>query len=216
MGESVHFDGLDAYLADGGGAGIVVLHEWWGLVPHIEDVADRLAALGFTALAPDLYHGSRASDDEVDEAERLLMEMDRERAVAEVAVTVNELRGRGCAKVGVIGFCMGAALAFTASAACPVDATVGYYGIWPHSGERDITSPILAHVAEHEEHNWPALPAYFPHWFEGMDNAEVHIYWGTDHAFFNDTRPSYDAAAANLSWDRTVAFFREHLDSAVR
>src|SRR5690348_4202139 len=110
MGESVHFDGLDAYLADGGGAGIVVLHEWWGLVPHIEDVADRLAALGFTALAPDLYHGSRASDDEVDEAERLLMEMDRERAVAEVAVTVNELRRRGCAKVGVIGFCMGAAL----------------------------------------------------------------------------------------------------------
>jgi carboxymethylenebutenolidase len=212
MGEAVEFQGIEAYLADGGGPGVVVLHEWWGLVSHIEDICDRFAALGYTALAPDLYHGSR-SDNEVDEAERLLMQMDRERAVAEVAITVDEMRRRGCVKVGVIGFCMGAALAFTASAVCPVDATVGYYGIWPHSGERTITTPILAHVAEHEEHNWPALPAYFPHWFEGMDNAEIHIYWGTDHAFFNDTRPSYDAAAAELSWDRTVGFFREHLAS---
>jgi carboxymethylenebutenolidase len=84
--------------------------------------------------------------------------------------------------------------------------------VWPHSGERTITTPILVHVAEHEEHNWPALPAHFPRWFAGMDNAQIHIYWGTQHAFLNDTRPaSYDATAAELSWDRTVAFFRDHL-----
>jgi carboxymethylenebutenolidase len=180
-------------------------------VPHIEDVCDRFAALGFTALAPDLYHGARA-DTEPDEAEQLLLRLDRERAVGEVATTVGELRRRGCGQVGTIGFCMGAAVALAAAAACPVEATVAYYGVWPHSGERTITSPILVHVAEHEEHNWPALPAHFPKWFAGMDNAQVHIYWGTQHAFFNDTRPdSYDATAAELSWDRTVAFFREHL-----
>jgi carboxymethylenebutenolidase len=211
MGEDVEFEGIAGYLADGGGPGIVVLHEWWGLVPHITEVCDRFAALGFSALAPDLYHGATAGT-EPDEAEKLLMRLDRERAISEVAATVGELRRRGCVNVGTIGFCMGGALSLAASAACPVDATVAYYGVWPHSGERTITNPILVHVAEHEEHNWPAQPTHFPRWFAGMDNALIHIYWGTQHAFFNDTRPeAYDSAAAKLSWDRTVAFFREHL-----
>ena len=212
MGELVEFDGITGYLADGGGPGLVVIHEWWGLVPHIEDVCDRFARLGFTALAPDLYHGATASNTEPDDAEKLLMELDRHRVVAEVAATVRELRRRGCAKVGTVGFCMGGALSITASAVCPVDATVAFYGVWPHSGERTITNPILVHVAEHEEHNWVALPEHFPRWFEGMDNVEIHIYPGTPHAFFNDSRPShYDEAAATLSWDRTVAFLRAHL-----
>jgi carboxymethylenebutenolidase len=212
VGEAVEFEGIAAYVADGGGPGIVVLHEWWGLVPQIEDVCDRFAALGFTALAPDLYHGPTASMTEPDDAEKLMMRLDRPRAVAEVGLAIAELRRRGCVKVGMIGFCLGGALSLAASAVCPVDATVAYYGIWPHSGERTITNPILVHVAEHEEHNWPALPQHFPRWFEGMDNAHVHIYWGTQHAFFNDARPDlFDADAATLSWDRTVAFFREHL-----
>jgi carboxymethylenebutenolidase len=172
----------------------------------------QVAALGFTALAPDLYRGGTATDTEPDDAEKLMMRLDRERAVADVAATVSELRARGCAKVGTIGFCLGGALSLAASAACPVEATVAYYGIWPLTGERTITNPILVHVAEHERHNWPAQPAHFPKWFEGMSNAQIHIYPGTQHAFFNDTRPEgYDEAAAELSWDRTVAFFREHL-----
>jgi carboxymethylenebutenolidase len=212
VGETVDFDGISGYLATGEGPGIVVLHEWWGLVPHIEDVCERFAGLGFTALAPDLYHGATAANTEPDDAEKLLMTLDRERAIGEMAATVGELRRRGCAKVGTIGFCMGAALSLAASAACPIDATVAYYGIWPHSGERSITNPILVHVAEHEEHNWPALPEHFPKWFAGMSNAEIHIYPGTQHAFFNDTRPeAYDQAAAKLSWERTVAFLRTHL-----
>ncbi len=212
MGELVTFDAITGYLADGGGPGIVVIHEWWGLVPHIKDVCDRLAALGFTALAPDVYHGRTATNDEVDAAERLLMDMARDRAIAEVIATVGELRRRGCARVATLGFCMGGALSLAASAVCPVEATVAFYGIWPHSGERDITNPILVHVAEHEEHNWPALPAHFPRWFEGMDNAEIHIYPGTPHAFCNDSRPeSYDPTAAALAWQRTIAFLRENL-----
>jgi carboxymethylenebutenolidase len=212
VGETVEFDGISGYLAAGERSGIVVLHEWWGLVPHIKDVCERFASLGFTALAPDLYHGTTAANTEPDYAEQLLMTLDRERAIVEVAATVSELRRRGCAKVGTIGFCVGAALSLAASAACPIDATVAYYGIWPHSGERSITNPILVHVAEHEEHNWPALPEHFPKWFAGMSNAEIHIYPGTQHAFFNDTRPAaYDEAAAKLSWERTVAFLRTQL-----
>jgi carboxymethylenebutenolidase len=72
VGESIDFEGISAYLADGGGSGIVVLHEWWGHVPPIKDVCDRFAALGFPALAPDLYHGSMAVNEEVAEAEELL------------------------------------------------------------------------------------------------------------------------------------------------
>lgn len=208
----VEFDGISGYLVAGGGPGIVVLHEWWGLVPHIKDVCDRFAGLGFTALAPDFYHGATAADRDVDHAERLLEKLDRERATAEVVATVGELRRRGCAKVGTVGFCTGGALSLAASAACPVDATVAYYGIWPKSGEQSITNPILVHVAEHEEHNWTAMPEHFPRWFEGMSNAEIHIYPGTQHAFFNDARPDlYDEAAATLSWERTVAFVQRHL-----
>jgi carboxymethylenebutenolidase len=210
MGELVAFDRLRGYLADGHGPGLVVLHEWWGLVPHIEDVTERFAALGFTALAPDLYDGATAGNEEPDEAEKLMMRLNPDRAVTRVATTVEELRRRGCAKVGVVGFCMGGALAIAASApaaGCDVDATVAYYGIWPRRGERTISAPVLIHVAEHEEHNPPALPANFPTWFEGMGNVEIHIYPGTQHAFFNDTYPeSYDASAAELSWERTVAF----------
>ena len=94
-----------------------------------------------------------------------------------------------------------------------IDATVAFYGIWPKSGEDSIATPVLVHVAEHEEHNPPALPGNFPKWFEGMDNVEMHIYAGTDHAFFNDTHgpDCYDEANARLAWDRTIAFFRRHL-----
>jgi carboxymethylenebutenolidase len=208
----VAFDGVTAYLADGHGPGLVAFHEWWGLVPQTKAVCDRFAALGLTVLAPDLYQGRTAGMTEADEAEKLLAALDRDRAIADGARTVAELRRRGCAKVGTIGFCMGGAVSLAVSAVCPLDATVAYYGIWPHSGERTITNPILAHVAEHEEHNWPAQPAHFGRWFEGMSNARIHIYPGTQHAFCNDLRPDlYDEAAATLSWERTVAFLTEHL-----
>jgi carboxymethylenebutenolidase len=199
-------------MADGGGPCVVVLHEWWGLVPHIKDVCDRLEATGFAALAPDLYDGATAPETEPDKAEWLMARLDRQRATAQVTRVLAQVRRGGWGKVGLMGFCMGSALALAASAACAVDATVGYYGIWPHSGERSIKNPVLVHVAEHEEHNWPALPAHFPRWFAGMSNVEIHIYDNTQHAFFNNARPDlYDEAAATLSWGRTLAFLREHL-----
>ena len=210
MGETVELDGITAYQADGDGPCLVVLHEWWGLVPHIKDMCDRFAALGFTALAPDLYHGETASNTEPDEAEKLLMALDRRRAIAEVAATVRAVRRRGCAKVGTIGFCMGGALSLAASAACPstrpspTTASGRTAASAPSRTPSSSTSPSTRNTTGR-------LPGT-SRWFEGMDNAEIHIYPGTQHAFFNDTRPDlYDEAAATLSWDRTVAFFREHL-----
>jgi carboxymethylenebutenolidase len=212
MGERVSLDGVSAYLADGGGPGVVVLHEWWGLVPQIEDVCERLAAVGFTALAPDFYRGASAENDDPEEADRLLELLDRKQAVADAAAAVAQLRGWGRTSVGTIGFCTGGAVALAVSAVCSVEATVSYYGIWPHSGERDITNPVLVHVAEHEEYNPLVTPEQFPRWFAGMANVELHVYPGTQHAFFNDTRPDlYDQAAASLSWERSIKFFREHL-----
>jgi len=228
--ELIEFDDIKAYLSEAdGGAAVVVLHEWWGLVPHILDVADRFAAEGFTALAPDLYHGAMAANEEPDLAEKLLMRMQQNsaRAVSEARRAVAELRRRGYAKVGIVGFCMGGAVALAASGdllsldldappipqARSVDATVAFYGIWPKSGEDSIGTPVLIHVAEHEEHNPPALPENFPKWFAGMDNVEMHIYPGTDHAFFNDTHgpDCYDEANAHLAWNRTINFLRAHL-----
>src|SRR5437764_9056381 len=105
MNELIEFDGVNAYLSEADGeAGVVVLHEWWGLVSHIVDVADRFAAKGFTAIAPDLYHGATAANEEPDLAEKLLMRMQQNsaRAVGEARCAVAELRRRGCTKVGVV------------------------------------------------------------------------------------------------------------------
>ena len=208
MGQWVKLDGVSVYLADVDGPGVVVLHEWWGLVPQIESVCDRLAALGYKALAPDLYRGAIASNDDPDEADRLMKALDRNQAVADAAAAIAELRRRGCARVGTIGFCTGGAVSLAVSAVCPVEATVSYYGIWPHSGERSITNPVLVHVAEHEDYNPLVTPAQFPRWFTGMANVQLHVYPDTQHAFFNETRPDlYDETAAKLSWQRTMQFF---------
>ena len=226
MSELIEFEGVNAYLAESGDPGLVVLHEWWGLVPHVLDVTDRFAAEGFTSLAPDLYHGASAANDEPDLAEKLMMRQDIRRAVREARMAVTELRRRGCPKVGIVGFCLGGALALAASGdlfhlerdEAPVaqervvDATVAFYGIWPKTGEDTIATPVQVHVAENEHHNPPALPENFPRWFAGMDNVEMHIYPGTEHAFFNDTHPdSFDSASAQLAWDRTLVFLRRHL-----
>ena len=104
----------EAYLTGAGarGPGLVVIQEYWGLVPHIKDVADRLAREGYVALAPDLYHGRTTVEEE--EASHLLSELDWGRAVEELRGGVAELRERqGCTTVGVIGFCMGGALTGT-------------------------------------------------------------------------------------------------------
>jgi carboxymethylenebutenolidase len=207
------------YLAQpiqGKGAGVVVIQEWWGLVPHIQEVCDRFARQGFVALAPDLYHGKAAS--EPDEARKLLMEMDRERAVLEISAAAIYLRGLVQVipnKVGVVGFCMGGMLAITTAAASDlVDATVAFYGL-PRdlSIAANIRTPLMGLFAEHDHSFTPETVRDFEKELEkGSAPHEIHIYPGTQHAFFNDTRANiYDAQAAQDAWERTIRWLQRYL-----
>ena len=207
------------YLAQpiqGKGAGVVVIQEWWGLVPHIQEVCERFARQGYVALAPDLYHGKAAA--EPDEARKLVMEMDRERAVQEIIAATVYLKGLAQVapkKVGVVGFCMGGMLAVTNAAASEqVDATVTFYGM-PRdlSVVERVKSPLLGLFAEHDHGITPEMVKEFKARLEKSGAAHVvHVYPGTQHAFFNDTRPQiYDAQAAQDAWKRTLDWFRRHL-----
>jgi carboxymethylenebutenolidase len=226
MGEMVEFPSngqtASGYLAtpsSGSGPGIVVIQEWWGLVPHIKDVCDRFAAEGFTALAADLYHGATAT--EPDEAGKLMMEMEVPRAAREMGGAVEWLVQSDAATgdaVGVVGYCMGGGLALYLGTLRPeVHATVVYYGVIPWPGVKpdfaQLSGPVLGH--------WGTLDDYNSR--EKVDALEQEIraagrhveflwYDGCDHAFFNDTRPEvYKADAARQSWERSLAFFRANL-----
>lgn len=196
--------------------GLVVIQEWWGLVPHIKDVAERFAREGFIALAPDLYHGQAAS--EPDEARKLAMELDREAAVAEIVAAMRYLERLESVtpkKVGVVGWCMGGSLAIATAAANPDSgAVVAFYGM-PRSLEivQGIQCPVLGLYGEHDHGISLEMVHAFDIELEKNDIAhEVHIYTGAEHAFFNETRPqAYNAAAAQDAWQRTLGWFRTHL-----
>ena len=205
-------------LPEGGrGPGVVVIQEWWGLVPHIKDVADRFAAAGFVALAPDLYHGDTTRSP--DEAGKLMMALN-------IAQTEKDLRGAvqyllnheatTGESVGTVGFCMGGMLSLYAASKNPqVGACVVFYGIHPKvepDFER-LRAPVLGLFAEKDASVPPeAVRALEEEMRRHGKSIETHTYAGTDHAFFNDTRPEvYDAEAAADAWRRTVGFFRRHL-----
>ncbi len=190
--------------------GIIVLQEWWGLVPHIKDVAERFAALGFVALAPDLYHGKSTTDAE--EATHLMKGLDWGRATQEIAGAVAHLRqAEGCTRVGVVGFCMGGALAVIAATLPGVDAYAAFYG-FPPAGAVDLEKikvPGLVLFGEHE--NFFSIPdaKAMAEKQRGRGIAtEVVVYEGAGHAFFNDTRHEvYRAQPAHDAWNRTVKLF---------
>ncbi|MGW8252046.1 MAG: dienelactone hydrolase family protein [Anaerolineales bacterium] len=208
------------YLAVPEGAGrypgLVVIQEWWGLVPHIKDVAKRFAGEGFVALAPDLYHGQAAS--EPDEARKLSMELDRERAVAEILAALAYLQSLDKVapkKIGVVGFCMGGSLTVaTAAASQEVGAAVVFYGMPRDLDIVDtIQAPLLGLYGEQDH----GIPVDLVRSFEsklqevGVDH-EVQIYPNAGHAFFNDTRPHiYQPQAAQDAWQRTLDWFTRHL-----
>jgi carboxymethylenebutenolidase len=195
--------------------GVVVIQEWWGLVPHIQDVAERLACEGFVALAPDLYHG-RASE-EPDEARKLAMALDANRAVQEIAAAARYLKKSiGVRKVGVVGWCMGGGLSLSAAAhhGDVINTAVAFYGRpLTASDTAKLTVPVLGLYAEHDH----GIPVEAVHAFEEELQKqhvphEVHVYPGVQHAFFNDTRPViYNAAAAQDAWQKTMTWFRRYL-----
>ena len=227
MGELVEFpsNGHDAggYLAvseTGSGPGVIVIQEWWGLVDHIKDLCDRLAADGFTALAPDLYHGTTTT--EPDEAGKLLMTLNIEQAAKDMSGAVDFLRGHPSVtgeKVGDIGFCMGGGLALMLATQRPdaIGACVAYYGIipWEHAKPdwSKLAAPVLGHFAENDDMFTPDAARALEAQLHGLGKrAELIVHPGVDHAFFNDTRPEvYDEETAGRTWAQTLAFLRAEL-----
>lgn len=193
--------------------GLVVLQEWWGLVPHVKDVTERFAKQGYTALAPDLYHGKQTV--EAEEAQHLMEGLDWSRATGEIQAAVRFLREKGCPKVGVVGFCMGGALSMLGAATAGVDAAVAFYGFPPPPNPLDTTCPPTKIFFGSEEGFFSVPDAQA--WAEGqrergVADTEVVIYEGAGHAFFNDTRAeAYHQEAARDAWKRTLDHFAAHL-----
>ena len=202
----------------GRGPGVIVIQEWWGLVPHIRDVADRFAREGFVALAPDLYHGDVARSP--DEAGKLMMALNIGQAEKDLRGAVRHLLAHEATEgggVGTVGFCMGGVLSlYAASKNEQVAACVVFYGVHPKV-EPDfaaLRAPVLGLYADRDQFVPPeAVRALEEKVRAHGKSIETHTYAGTDHAFFNDTRPEvYDPEAAADAWRRTVEFLRRHLE----
>ncbi len=195
--------------------GIVVIQEYWGLVPHIKDVTERFAREGFVALAPDLYHGQPAS--EPDEARKKAMALDRHRAVAEILAAAKHLAGMQTVapkKIGVVGWCMGGGLALsTAVNDGDIGAAVAFYGrpLDPNDTAK-LHVPVLGMYGEND-HGIPpdAVRAFDEELKKHNVPHEIHLYPHAGHAFFNDTRESYNPEAARDAWTRTLDWFRKYL-----
>jgi carboxymethylenebutenolidase len=225
MGKIVEFPSnghtCQGYLAippnGGKGPAVVVIQEWWGLVDHIKDVVDRFANEGFVAIAPDLFHGKTTKSP--DDAGKMLMELDAERAVREIAAAgAYLLQQPECtsSKYGVIGFCMGGALAQYAATndADHVGAIASFYGGFKKVQPKweNLNGPILLIYGEKDQ----GVPAEQGRQLKAKldelgKNAQLVIYPDADHAFFNDTRPNYKPEAAADAWRRTLELFRQNL-----
>ena len=201
--------------AAGLGPGVLVIQEWWGLVGHITKVCDRFAAEGFTALAPDLYHGKTAN--EPDAAGKLFMALNIAQADRDLRGAAKYLAGHSStAKLGVVGFCMGGQLALFAATLNPsIAATVNFYGVHPNvkPDYAKLSGPVLGLFAEKDSFVTPKVAKDLDKAIRAAGKtSEIHVYPGVDHAFFNDERKDvYNKAAADDAWRRTLAFFRQRL-----
>ncbi len=197
--------------------GVLVVHENRGLNPYIEDVARRLAAANFVALAPDglTSLGGYPGTDEVGvEMQRTL---DRDKMLQDFISGVRFVREHfECnGKVGAVGFCFGGGIVNQLAVKLPyLVAGVPYYGAQPTADDtRRIQATLMIQYASMDERINAGWPGYEAALNANGKDFTMHMYDNTMHGFHNDTTPRYDEAAANLSWDRTLAFFNENLRS---
>jgi carboxymethylenebutenolidase len=202
---------VKAYLADGGGPGVLVLHAWWGLKPFFEQVCDRLAAQGFTALAPDLRDGQIAKT--IDEAKALMEKSDGNFIGQTVFTAKDHLQSLVKGRIGLAGFSMGGAWALIVASSVPdqVGAMVLFYG---NEGVdyHKITAKVMGHYSDNDE--WEPnefVENTFAEFKKAGVDETLHIYPGVAHWFMEEDRPEYDPAAAELAWKRTVDFLKAAL-----
>jgi carboxymethylenebutenolidase len=228
-GETVEFVSnggtASGYLArsiNGHGPGVIVLQEWWGLVPQIKRSCDRLGASGFSALAPDLFHGEIAEHDEMDKAGHLMSTLPPDRAARDMGSAIDFLLGHESVTgdaVGVIGFCMGGMLALVLAAqqGARVKAVAPFYGAPLGDNAPDwsgLTAVVRGHFAGDDGFFGAdavrGLEDELKH--KGKD-VEFTVYEGRGHAFANEENAlgTYHKADAEKAWDRAVAFLHEQL-----
>jgi carboxymethylenebutenolidase len=231
MGESIEFasngDTVGGHLSlpgGGTGRGIIVLQEWWGLVPQIKGVCDRLAGEGYVALAPDLFRGEIAQHDEMDKAGELMNTLPADRAGRDMGGAVDYLLGHEAttgASVGVVGFCMGGLLSMVLGAyqGDKVGAIAAYYGAPLGDAAPDwsgLTAPVLIHIAGDDAFFPPDAVNALADALRGMGkDVTTYVYPGTGHAFANEENAlgTYDKDAGDLAWSRTLEFLKSKLAS---
>ena len=196
-------------LPDGGGrAGIMLIHEWWGLNDQIRAVAVEFARLGFVALAADLYGGKSATSP--DAARSLMQAVDGDLATRTLVAWVDWLRSHDAStgKVATIGWCFGGGWSLNASIATPVDATVVYYGNVKKTAAEvaSLHGPVLGHFATEDKWIDAHMVAGFEAAMEDAGKTVTSHWYEAKHGFANPTTARYDEADAELAWRRTVAF----------
>lgn len=198
--------------------GLIIIHEWWGFLPEMEEIAEKFAHEGFLTLAVDMYDGKTADTHEG--ARKLQNAVDKPQALELAATWVKWLRDHpdGNGKVGVLGYCFGGAWSLNFSIAVPVDATVIYYGYVNKTADelKSLAGPVLGHFGQHDKvpHATPeAAQAFEVELRKAGKPAAIHIY-DADHAFCRVGFPTYDEKSANLSWQRSIEFLKRSLASS--
>jgi carboxymethylenebutenolidase len=213
---------VEGYLAlpdSGSGPGVLVIQEWWGLVPHIRTVVERLAAAGFVAMAVDHYRGVETS--EPDEAKKLMMGMQVAAVAADISagaeylLSLDEVMGDS---VGSIGFCMGGGLSLLAPTVGPISSAIAFYPAmpWPDyhpDWQQYAGKAALIHKAESDEaHAGPRIAEYADAIRTAGGEVSIFDYPGSEHAFFNDDRPEvFHAEHAQMAWQRSIDFLDARL-----
>jgi carboxymethylenebutenolidase len=203
-------------IGEGPFSAVLVIHENRGLNPYIEDVARRAAVEGFLALAPDGLSPIGGYPGNDDDGRAMQSSLDQAKLRQDMVNSARFLKSHALSsgKLGVTGFCWGGGttnfLAVTLGS--DLDAGAPFYGRAPDSSDvAKIRAPLLIHYAENDERINAMRPTFEAALKANNANYQMHTYPGTRHGFHNNSTPRYDEAAANLAWERTVAFFKEHL-----
>ncbi|MEE1964371.1 dienelactone hydrolase family protein [Allomuricauda taeanensis] len=195
--------------------GIVVVHENRGLNPYIEDVGRRAALAGFISLAPDALTPLGGYPGNDDDGRALQRQRDRDEMLEDFIAAFDYLKNhKDCnGKVGVVGFCFGGWISNMMAVKVPdLAAAVPFYGGQPADDEvAQINAPLLIHYAGLDERVNAGWEAYETKLKELGKDYETHFYPEVNHGFHNNTTPRFDQAAADLAWERTIAFFKEKL-----
>ena len=199
---------------------IIVIHENRGLNPHIKDVARRLALEGFLALAVDMLSPQGGTPGDEDKARDMFAALNLDDTARQLAAAVPFLakHAESTGNVGAVGFCWGGGMVNRIAALSPdLKAGVAYYGAQPQAAQvPNIQAALLLHYAGLDQRINAGIPAYEAALKAAGKRYTMHIYPDANHSFNNDTSSRYDKPAADLAWNRTIAFFKEHVGAPPR